>query len=202
MTLSIISNSHTTVAQNLGLGTVVPGRDMEVWWRPALQGWVTVTSDGSFIPSSRHAAVGGAVQDWQGRLLGAYTANLGSCSITRAELRGAIESLRLAWQLGHRRVALQMDSKAALSILQAREEPSHQHASLVLQFRSLLQRDWIVTLSHVFREGNFLADCLARRGLFVPFGVRSVPLDDPEIRNWVLYDTLGISIPRRINVMR
>ncbi|CAN0898740.1 Putative ribonuclease H protein At1g65750 [Linum grandiflorum] len=95
-----------------------------------------------------------------------------------------------------------MDSKAALSILQAREEPSHQHASLVLQFRSLLQRDWIVTLSHVFREGNFLADCLARRGLFVPFGVRSVPLDDPEIRNWVLYDTLGISIPRRINVMR
>ncbi|CAN0927047.1 Putative ribonuclease H protein At1g65750 [Linum grandiflorum] len=176
---------------------------MEIWWRPAPQGWVTVTSDGSFIPSSRHAAAGGAVRDWQGRLLGAYTANLESCSITRAELRGAIEGLRLAWQLGHQRVALQMDSKAALSILQAREESSHQHASLVLQFCSLLQRDWIVTLiSHVFREGNFLADCLARRGLFVPFGVHSVPLNDLEIRHWVLYDTLGISIPQRINVMR
>ncbi|CAN0901280.1 hypothetical protein LINGRAHAP2_LOCUS21330 [Linum grandiflorum] len=34
-----------------------------------------------------------------------------------------------------------MDSTTALSILQAREEPSHQHSSLVLQFRSLLQRD-------------------------------------------------------------
>ncbi|CAN0865048.1 hypothetical protein LINGRAHAP2_LOCUS9125, partial [Linum grandiflorum] len=46
------------------------------------------------------------------------------------------------------------------------------------------------TLSHVFREGNFLADCLARRDLSVLFGVHSVPLDNSEIRHWVLYDTL------------
>ncbi|CAN0922010.1 hypothetical protein LINGRAHAP2_LOCUS32886 [Linum grandiflorum] len=67
----------------------------------------------------------------RGRLLGAYTANQESCSIIRAELQGAVEGLRLALQLGHRRVALQIDSIASLSILQAREEPSHQHASLV-----------------------------------------------------------------------
>ncbi|CAN0840385.1 hypothetical protein LINGRAHAP2_LOCUS2809 [Linum grandiflorum] len=76
-----------------------------------------------------------------------------------------------------------MDSTVALSILRARKEPSRQHASLVLQFCSLLQRDWTVTLSHMFWEDNFLADCLARRSIFVPFEVHSVPLDDPEIRH-------------------
>ncbi|CAN0841303.1 hypothetical protein LINGRAHAP2_LOCUS3208 [Linum grandiflorum] len=59
---------------------------MEIWWRPTPKGWVTVTFDGSFIPSSQHVATGSAVQDWQGRLLGAYKASMGSCSITRAEL--------------------------------------------------------------------------------------------------------------------
>ncbi|CAN0923428.1 hypothetical protein LINGRAHAP2_LOCUS33569 [Linum grandiflorum] len=49
-----------------------------------------------------------------------------------------------------------MDSTTTLSsILQAREELSHQHASLVLQFRSLLPRASTVTLSHVFQENNF-----------------------------------------------
>ncbi|CAN0924216.1 hypothetical protein LINGRAHAP2_LOCUS34039, partial [Linum grandiflorum] len=51
------------------------GRDMEIWWRPAPQGWVA--SNGSFIPFSRHAAVGGAVRDWHGRLLGAYSLTWG-----------------------------------------------------------------------------------------------------------------------------
>ncbi|CAN0879938.1 Putative ribonuclease H protein At1g65750, partial [Linum grandiflorum] len=110
------------------------------------------------------------------RLFGAYTANLRNCSIIRVELQRAVEGLCLAWQFGHRRVALHMDSTSVLYILQAWEEQSHQHTSLVLQFRSLLQRDWTVTLSHVCREGNFLADCLARRGLSVPFGVHYVPL--------------------------
>ncbi|CAN0911298.1 hypothetical protein LINGRAPRIM_LOCUS1268, partial [Linum grandiflorum] len=78
--------------------------------------------------------------DWQGRLLGAYVISLKSCSIAHAELRGGIEG-QLTLQVGHRRVALQMNSTAALSILEAMEELSPQQASLVLQFYSLLQRD-------------------------------------------------------------
>ncbi|CAL1386502.1 unnamed protein product [Linum trigynum] len=35
--------------------------------------------------------------------------NLGACSITRAELRGAMEGLQLAWNLRFRRVQLELD---------------------------------------------------------------------------------------------
>ncbi|CAN0855056.1 Putative ribonuclease H protein At1g65750, partial [Linum grandiflorum] len=129
----------------------------------------------SFIPSSRHAAVVGAVRDWKGRLLGAYTANLGSCFITHVELREAVESLRMTWQLDYQRMALHMDSIGDSSILQANEEPSHQHPSLMLQFHNLFHQNCIVTISHVFR-GNFLTDCLVRRGFSIPFRVHFFPL--------------------------
>ncbi|CAN1189478.1 AT-hook motif nuclear-localized protein 5, partial [Linum perenne] len=43
------------------------------------------------------AAAGGLVRDCEGRLVVSYAANLGSCSIMRAELRGIIDGMRLAW---------------------------------------------------------------------------------------------------------
>ncbi|CAN0889759.1 hypothetical protein LINGRAHAP2_LOCUS16162 [Linum grandiflorum] len=98
-----------------------------------------------------------------------------------------------------------MDSTTSLSILQTTEKPSHQHASLVLQFRSLMQRDWIVNLSHVFREDNCLADCLAHRR-FIPFGVYNISSSKTDINGdlgiWVMYHTMEISTPRRINTIR
>ncbi|CAN1189480.1 AT-hook motif nuclear-localized protein 5, partial [Linum perenne] len=46
------------------------------------------------------AAAGGLVRDCEGRLVVSYAANLGSCSIMRAELRGIIDGMRLAWDKG------------------------------------------------------------------------------------------------------
>ncbi|CAI0421512.1 unnamed protein product [Linum tenue] len=40
--------------------------------------------------------------------------NLGMCSITRAELRGVMEGLQLAWDMGFRRVRVELDSRCAV----------------------------------------------------------------------------------------
>ncbi|CAN1295011.1 hypothetical protein LINPERPRIM_LOCUS22681, partial [Linum perenne] len=42
--------------------------------------------------------------DSQGRCLAAFSMNLGKCSITRAELRGALSVLQLAWERGYRKI--------------------------------------------------------------------------------------------------
>ncbi|CAI0421591.1 unnamed protein product [Linum tenue] len=62
--------------------------------------WVVVNSDGSVKYPDSLAAAGGLVRDSSGRCLGAFASNLGACTITRAELLGAIQGLRLAWSLG------------------------------------------------------------------------------------------------------
>ncbi|CAN1768423.1 Putative ribonuclease H protein At1g65750 [Linum perenne] len=103
--------------------------------------------------------------------------NLGRCSVTRAELRGAIHGLELVWSMGFRSVELQLDSKAAIDLLLATGEPRHQH---------------------VYREGNKVADFLASRGHDLPFGSHTFPLSDFNLVYLLRYDCLGISEPRHV----
>ncbi|CAN1334217.1 Putative ribonuclease H protein At1g65750 [Linum perenne] len=83
---------------------------VDVSWDPGPDDGVTMNTDGSFNPSLNKASVGGIIRASDGRGLIAFTMNLGQCSITRAEIRGAIAGLELAWEYGFRRVELQIDS--------------------------------------------------------------------------------------------
>ncbi|CAN0903393.1 Putative ribonuclease H protein At1g65750 [Linum grandiflorum] len=127
-----------------------------------------------------------------------FTANYGRFSITRAELRAIADGLTLAWNWEARRVAIQTDSLAASKLLQQRDNPDHQHASLVLQFQQLLRREWEVKLFHVYREGNCLADHLAGRGHGLPLGTHPVDVCDPAVASWIAYDRLRSSQPRLV----
>ncbi|CAN1334380.1 Putative ribonuclease H protein At1g65750, partial [Linum perenne] len=73
----------------------------------------------------------------------AFCANIGNCSITRAELKAIVEGLKLAWSQGIRRVVIQTDLRAAVSILQQEDGNTSQH---------------------VYREANCVADFLANLG--------------------------------------
>ncbi|CAN1841756.1 Putative ribonuclease H protein At1g65750 [Linum perenne] len=106
--------------------------------------------------------------------------NLGQCSITRAEIRGAITGLELAWDYGFRRVELQIDSQAVVSLLSLPSVPEHQH---------------------VFREANKVADFLASRGYDFPFGTHLFPLSDCNLGHILRYDCLGVSEPRLISAV-
>ncbi|CAN1194204.1 hypothetical protein LINPERHAP2_LOCUS42433 [Linum perenne] len=55
--------------------------------------------------------------DVDGRCLAAFSMNLGICSITRAELRGVMTGLQIAWDRGFRRIIVQLDSRVAVQLL-------------------------------------------------------------------------------------
>ncbi|CAN0915554.1 Putative ribonuclease H protein At1g65750 [Linum grandiflorum] len=79
--------------------------------------------------------------------------NLGICTITRAELKADVTGLKIAWEKGYRRVTIQL--------LLAEGELSHQHSSEVASFREMLDRDWLIKVEYIYREGNRTADFLA-----------------------------------------
>ncbi|CAN0824718.1 Putative ribonuclease H protein At1g65750 [Linum grandiflorum] len=83
--------------------------------------------------------------------------NLGCCSITRAEMRGIVEGLKLAWSLGIRRIRVQSDSATAIAILLNGSSLDHQH---------------------IYREANCAADYLANLGHSFMFGFHIVNLLD------------------------
>ncbi|CAN1188342.1 hypothetical protein LINPERHAP2_LOCUS39267 [Linum perenne] len=57
---------------------------------------MAVNTNGSVFEPHDHASVEGVLQDWQSRKFAIFAANLGVCSIMRAELRAADISLKIA----------------------------------------------------------------------------------------------------------
>ncbi|CAN0880101.1 Putative ribonuclease H protein At1g65750 [Linum grandiflorum] len=107
------------------------------------------------------AATRGINCDERGAFVKSFVSNLGSRSITRTEMTGIVAGLEMAWSLGSRRIRVQADSNAAISILSKASSLNHQHAILVLWFQELCRRSWVVDISHVYRETNYAADYLA-----------------------------------------
>ncbi|CAN0911281.1 hypothetical protein LINGRAHAP2_LOCUS26756 [Linum grandiflorum] len=63
--------------------------------------------------------------------------NLGCCFITRAEMWGIMESIRLVWSLSIRKIRVQLDSAMAIAILFNGFSLDYQHVILVLQYQDL-----------------------------------------------------------------
>ncbi|CAN1743313.1 Putative ribonuclease H protein At1g65750 [Linum perenne] len=103
---------------------------------PGPADWITVNTDVAVNPQSRKAAAGGLIRDEFGHCLKAFTLNLGACSITRAEMRGAIAGLYFAWDLQFRHIELQMDSKEAIALFSDDDDVIHQNESEVWNFVS------------------------------------------------------------------
>ncbi|CAN1147311.1 Putative ribonuclease H protein At1g65750 [Linum perenne] len=173
-------------------------REVEIAWEPGPQDSVTVNTDGAVMMASGSAAAGGLLRNADGRCFAAFTANLGCCSITRAEMRGAIIGLQTAWKQGHMKIELQMDSQAAIQLLVSTEEPTHQHAMEVYEFQELLSRNWEVSIRHTYREGNHAADFLAGIGHSYPLGVSDIAITNASLGYFLRYDCMGVSEPRTI----
>ncbi|CAI0429938.1 unnamed protein product [Linum tenue] len=177
----------------------VERRQEEVGWRPPPEGWVQVQTDGSVLSPSGYAAAGGLLRDSLGRCSSAFACNMGKCSITAAELKGAIVGLQLAWERGFRKVQLKLDSTTAIAIIRDRSDDDHRHGILAKHVNHLLDRDWDVSISHVYREGNRTADFLANLGHSLTFGTHHVDVCCSDLCRWLDYDVMGISQTRIIN---
>ncbi|CAN1189870.1 Putative ribonuclease H protein At1g65750, partial [Linum perenne] len=157
-----------------------------------------LNSDGSLYTHNNRAAAGGLIRDCRGNFISSFTINLGTCSIMRAELRGIIEGMNLAWESGIRKLCIQTDSRAAMSILSCANACLNRHTSLVQQFHELESRDWDIQIRHIYREANFAADYLANRGHSFELGSHVCQYPDSSLLYWLRYDLIGVCEPRAI----
>ncbi|CAN1845257.1 Putative ribonuclease H protein At1g65750 [Linum perenne] len=168
----------------------------DITWEPGPPGWVVLNTDGSVRPASGGAAAGGLLRNEFGFCFKAFSLNLGKCSITRAELRGAIAGLDIAWEAGYRKVWACVDSKVVLDLLNSEGAPTHQHAAEIWELRKALDRNWDVSLSHTYREGNKAADFLADLGHSKALGLHDIDSSDIRLGFLLRHDCMGISEPR------
>ncbi|CAN1152978.1 hypothetical protein LINPERHAP2_LOCUS19090 [Linum perenne] len=74
----------------------------------------------------------------------------------RAELRGIVGGMKLAWNTDIRKLCIQSDSKAAVQMVSNLGSTNNQHASLIEQFSELSSRDWQVSIYHIYHEANIM----------------------------------------------
>ena len=125
-------------------------------------------------------ATGQVLRGWTGRWVKRFCRNLGSGGVMSVELWGVLDNLNLAWDLGHKRVWLEIDSAKSLALIEhgcQGDNPSHH---LVKAIKEVMAREWMVQWSHAYRGQNKLADWLANFGLGVHVGFPIVhnPLED------------------------
>ncbi|CAN1165103.1 Putative ribonuclease H protein At1g65750 [Linum perenne] len=102
------------------------------------RGLVVLNTDGSVQADGSKAAAGGLIRNSEGRYLHAFCTNLGKCSIMRAELRGIIIGLQIAWENGFRKVDARIDSQAILTLIKDNESATHQHVVDIADLQELL----------------------------------------------------------------
>ncbi|CAN1189942.1 hypothetical protein LINPERHAP2_LOCUS40194, partial [Linum perenne] len=64
----------------------------------------------------------------------------------------------------------------------------------------LLERDWEVTITHTYREGNSTADYLASFCHQFPLGVHPISIHDCNLNYFLRRDCIGVFEPRLIPV--
>ncbi|CAN1181798.1 Putative ribonuclease H protein At1g65750 [Linum perenne] len=141
----------------------------EIVWDPGPDGWVIFNTDGSVNHSTGSATAGGLLRNHLGHCSAAFSANLGKCSITRAELRGIFHGLDIAWREGHKQVRVQPDSQTAVS---------------------LILRNWKTEIHHIYREANGAADFLASKGYSLGLGVHSFRTSDCNLGYFLRKDCM------------
>ncbi|CAN1269114.1 Putative ribonuclease H protein At1g65750, partial [Linum perenne] len=172
--------------------------ETHIGWKAGPSDCITINTDGSVLHPDSRAAAGGILRDYLGRPLCSFAANLGRCSIMRAKLRAAEFGLMIAWDRGFRKIHLQVDSLPAVTTILGNQEEESRHSRTLDSVREPLSREWDVTISHTFREGNRVADLLAHHSHTFDFGFYIDCNYPHEVDRAIWLDHVGTCFPRLI----
>lgn len=136
------------------------------WYFPP-RGRFKLNVDGCAKGNPGLDAFGGVFQDHHGLWVLGFARKIGWCSNLLAELHGIRDGLLLARDRGLLPLLLESDSQLAIDLLQRDDVGAHPYRTIIHDCRDLLLSLGVVSLSHVYREANFVADFLASLGLSI-----------------------------------
>ena len=132
-------------------------------WKPPFEDWTKINSDGSVFHNN-NATCGVIIRYHHSRFLASFSANLGVCTITVAELWGMFFGLKIAHLMGKDKVVLEADSLCSVQICLQNPFGFHSCNPLITAIWNLYAAIGEVQIVHQFREANACADTLAKLG--------------------------------------
>lgn len=122
-----------------------------------------------------------------------------------AEVWGIYYGLKLAWEKGFRSIIIESDSRRVVDWLTNNNGHVRTRgviANIITRCKDMMQRDWVIKVSHIFREHNRVADQLAKKAFIYERGLRAFDHLPSDIREWLELDAKGAPMARRIEINR
>ena len=105
------------------------------------------------------------IRDSAGRWVKGFSRSIGLATNVVAECWALRDGLQRANQLGIQNIVVELDAKIIVDILQSNQETNNSFSPLLLDCRLLLRNFPQSRVRHVFREANFGANAMAKRGV-------------------------------------
>ncbi|KAF7800797.1 putative ribonuclease H protein [Senna tora] len=135
-----------------------------ITWKNPEKNWIKINVDGSYKSNTSSSACGGVARDHDGNWLFGFSKKIGASSALHAEIWSIWTAMKIAKDKDLPRIIIETDSKLALDLLLKNDDTCHPLSGLVRKIKVLLQDDWMINFSHIFREGNRVANALACHG--------------------------------------
>lgn len=166
-------NMHNSVADLAILKSLgVPGHPckapkvLEVYWLPPPPGWIKLNTDG--LSNSTTAATGGVFRNSRGLVLGCFCMSIGQHTAFYAEMLALIQGLTMAKKKGWTKLWIELDSSSVIQcLLNSSYKPPWTLHSQWLTCKDFLSSSQFYA-SHIYREGNQVADKLSNMGTSFP----------------------------------
>ncbi|XP_075499938.1 uncharacterized protein LOC142538510 [Primulina tabacum] len=149
-------------------GVRIPDTEDFRYHRTAIVRWLKPPSDcfklnvdGSSRGNPGDSTVGGVVRDHSGRVLLSFSEFIGAGSTSRAELWAVWRILLICSDLSLFPLWIEVDSQISVQILRSRQ--CRWGLDHIVSRILVLLRGRMVHISHIYREGNSVADALAVR---------------------------------------
>ena len=134
-----------------------------IFWRAPPRGWIKVNTDGS-CKSNEVAGCGGIFRDSNAQFLGAFARSSYLISSTAAEILAVIEAIELAWVQDWHHLWLETDSTYIVHLLYTHSMEVPWPFKVAWANCLWRVRRMNIHFTHIFREGNRVADIFANYG--------------------------------------
>lgn len=133
----------------------------QVIWKKAQEGTVKINTDGSYLHDSGRAGIGGIVRDSSGDLIMAFSLSVPCISSNMAEALAAEFGMKWCCLQRHTNFILELDSLVIANMVNNRGSNNLKLKQIIDRIVKLKYLHG-VQVSHCYREGNQVADFLAK----------------------------------------
>ncbi|XP_057771115.1 uncharacterized protein LOC130990904 [Salvia miltiorrhiza] len=134
---------------------------INVYWWPPVNNWIKVNTDGSALGAPGKIGAGGVFRDKFSWVRGCFHVKGGIGFALEAELLAVITAIQIAHARHWRQLWIESDSTYIVHLLHERSTSVPWRFAAVWKKILLLLKDFQIQISHIYREGNKVADILA-----------------------------------------